>query len=64
MYQYILYFIHSVQNKTHQLNFSIALAKGKLGECTSRVKATSRLTVPLSNTVQEMSHPGQRFSSL
>jgi len=32
MYQYILYFIHSVQNQARQLNFSIALAKGKLGQ--------------------------------
>jgi hypothetical protein len=32
MYQYILCFIHSVQNQTRQLNFSIALEEGKLGQ--------------------------------
>jgi len=64
MYQYILYFIHSVQNQARQLNFSIALAKGKLGQGSWRVKTTSYLIVPLSNTVQEISHPGQRFLSL
>ena len=64
MYQYILYFVHSAQNQTRQLNFSIVLAKGNLGEGSSRVKTTSHLTVPLSIAVQEISHPGQRFLSL